>query len=132
MTQELVQGMNKETIVGMTKSKTVRVNTALTVLIIAAANAFGVPLTPVEATAIVSLLFGIANIILRFLTKESLPAKGASKPNPNPVKNLIKVLEENDEDVEKLYTLIAKWKAKKEKKLRYSKLIEKMEKEGVK
>lgn len=124
MDAELVQGMNKETAIGMLKSKTINVNAALTIIIIALANAYGVPLTPVEATAVVSLIYGIANIILRFYTTKSLPEKGVTIANPVEVQKFVIALENNPEALEKLYTAIAKWKESKIQSQKFSKAME--------
>lgn len=132
MKSEAIQGFNKETILGMLKSKTVNVNTILTGIIVMAANTYGLPLTPVEAATLIPLLYGVVNIVLRFFTKKPLPEKGIVIENPEKVRKFVAALSENEEALKELYNAIAKWKKEKEKEQKFSKLMEKMEKEGVK
>lgn len=113
MKKEVTQGLNRETIMGMLKSKTINVNTLLTIAIVTVANTYGIPLTPVEAATIIPILYGGVNAILRFFTKQPLPEKGIKIKNPKEVVEFVETLEENEEALEKLYTAIAKWKNKK-------------------
>ena len=122
--KQVIQGLNKETILGMLRSKTINVNTLLTLAIVALANTYGIPLTPVEAATLIPLLYGVVNIILRFFTKKSLPEKGIKIPNPIEVQNLAEALSENPEALEKLYNAIAKWKNDKIKSQKFSKAME--------
>ena len=121
--KEVIQGLNKETILGMLKSKTINVNTLLTLAIVTVANTYGIPLTPVEAATLIPLLYGVVNIILRFFTKKPLPEKGIKIPNPVEIQNLAEALSENPAALEKLYTAIAKWKNDKLKNQKFSKVM---------
>ena len=132
MSQEVIQGLNKETILGMLRSKTINVNTILTIVIVAVANTYGLPLTPAEAATLIPLLYGVVNIILRFFTKKPLPEKGITIKNPKEIRNFVAALSENEEALEELYNAIAKWKDNKQKAQKFSKIVQEMEKKGVK
>lgn len=125
MKKEVTQGLNRETIMGMLKSKTIRVNAALVMIIVWAANAYGIPVTPEIATSIVTVLFGFVNVILRFLTKQPLPEKGIKIKNPKEVIEFVETIEENEEALEKLYIAIAKWKNEKKKEGKFTQAMNK-------
>jgi hypothetical protein len=122
MEKKVAQGFNKETILGMVKSKTISINTLLTLAIVTVANTYGVPLTPVEAATIIPVIYGAVNGILRFFTNTSLSEKGIVK-NPKKAMEIVENIEENEEAIEKLYTAIAKWKKQKQDSMKFSKVM---------
>lgn len=123
MKKEVVQGFNRETILGMLKSKTIRVNTLLTLAIVALANTYGIPLTPAEAGTLIPILYGAVNGVLRFLTNKSLPERGIVVKNPKKIIEFVEDIEENPEALEKLYIAIAKWKQAKKNEGKFSKAM---------
>lgn len=123
MKKEVVQDFNRETILDMLKSKTIRVNTLLTLAIVALANTYGIPLTPAEAGTLIPILYGAVNGVLRFLTNKSLPERGIVVKNPKKIIEFVEDIEENPEALEKLYIAIAKWKQAKKNEGKFSKAM---------
>lgn len=115
--------MNKQILLGMLKSKTINVNVLLTALVVSLAASNGIPLPPEAAPAVVALIYGSANVVLRFLTNKSLPDKGISIPNPiyvkeftkaigndkESVKEFAKAIGKNEDAVKELYTALHVW-----------------------
>lgn len=108
--------MNKQILLGMLKSKTINTNVALTILITSIAASYGIPLTPEASTAIVALVYGGANVILRFFTDKSLPDKGVNIPNPVYVKNFTKAMTQDEEVIEQIHSAMKEYIKKKKQK----------------
>lgn len=105
--------MDKQTLVGMLRSKTINVNVWLTLAIIYYAETKGIPLDPNLAMAGTAALYGIVNAVLRNFTTKSLPEKGITVPNPVYVQDFFKAASENPEALEALYEALAKVNKKK-------------------
>lgn len=105
--------MDKQTLIGMLKSKTINVNVWLTLAIIYYAETKGITLDPSVAMAGTAALYGVINAILRNFTTKSLPEKGITIPNPVYVQDFFKAASENPEALEALYEGLAKVSKKK-------------------
>ena len=115
--------MNKQLLLGMLKSKTINTNVALTILVTWLAASNGIPLPPEVAPAVVALVYGGANVILRFFTNKSLPDKGVNIPNPlyveevtkaltknsGAIKEIVKSVSQDDEALKELHSALAGW-----------------------
>ena len=84
------------------KSKTINVNVLLTGLLVWYSQTRQVPLTPEEAALLVGLVYGLANIVLRFATGKSLPEKGLTIPRPEIVDEIAAVAAADAEAAERL------------------------------
>ena len=130
MDQKVPQGFNKETIMGMLKSKTIGVNTLLTIGILYLANTSGLPMTPDQAATFIPAIYAVVNIVLRFFTDKTLSDKGLTVQNPQKMIKLVEDIETNQEALEKLYVAMAKLQAarKKQREGTYTKAM-RLEKE---
>lgn len=105
--------MNKQMMLGAVKSKTINTNVALTILITWLASTYGIPLPPEVAPAAIAILYGTANVFLRFLTNKSISDKGINIPNPLYIENVIKTITQDDKNIEQLHTAMKEWLKKK-------------------
>ena len=84
------------------KSKTINVNVLLTGLLVWYCETRQVAMTPEDAAMLVGVALGVVNLVMRFLTGQSLPEKGLAIPKPQLVEDIAAVAAAHPEAAERL------------------------------